>query len=63
MTSVRDQTRKHRPAASLAKSMTATAFHVAMPAEAAEQQKENALVCVVAKEVDGRIVSYRELPQ
>jgi hypothetical protein len=55
--------RKGPSGVSFAKSMTATAFHVAMPTDAAEKQKENisSLVCVVAKEVDGRIVSYREL--
>jgi hypothetical protein len=55
--------RKSSPGASFAKSMTATAFHVAMPAETNGAKKESvsALVCVVAKEVDGRIVSYREL--
>jgi hypothetical protein len=55
--------RKASPGVSFAKSMTATAFHVAMPADTNGAKKEsiNSLICVVAKEVDGRIVSYREL--
>ena len=48
-----------------AKAMTATAFHVIVPAEPKEASNErgaiNAAVCVVAKEVGGNIVSYREL--
>ena len=51
-----------------AKAMAATAFHVIVPGDASESNSMmtesgtvNAAVCVVAKEVGGNIVSYREL--
>ena len=63
-----DINRKTSSSAPMAKGMEATAFHVAMP-DANETKTEASTadgpiqvgVCVVAKEVDGRIVSYREL--
>ena len=51
-----------------AKGITATAFHVIMPGQASDpgamaagSGAVNAAICVVAKEVGGNIVSYREL--
>ena len=47
-----------------AKSMAATAFHVVMhekPTPAGKDKNIHASVCAVAKEVNGKVVSYREL--
>ena len=57
---------KNNPAPKIAgaKSMAATAFHVVMPDNPTPVGKDkniNASVCAVAKEVNGKVVSYREL--